>query len=508
MKKLTILSLMLALLLSSCSSIFAPPPTSTPTATSTLTITPSSTATPSPTITPSPTETPDPNRPADATGRDKDGYYKDVLENGKTVRYYWVDLDYGVKGWFTSHILDGNLINGGIPLIDCNGNECNLQLKMIPFYFYAQEGLQAPFIWHPQNKSTYGASDLSSSFSSYLMNYSLDKVKRPWSVTPDEVIRFYSDFPKGKISFPFTTPFGNYAWRPSISTGYKFYAVKWDDADPAIHPEFYQTSGGGYTWRWTIFSDSKGNLIGFAAEKHNEPNDSQMLLDEDNSVIFWIFQPMLQMLALKQLPAKIKYWQDTIPAWNFYFQSPVTSDCGQASMYNPNTDEHTTIDYCVTQHFEIFSSNTTPTPIPTETPNSSGLLWDFNENGHSEGWQAWNQLNTFQVKGGILYTKSTGNDPYMGSPKITANASALSRIEIRMKVSAGDTAELYFITKSDGTYDESKVLRFPITADGEYHTYILDMSKVQKWSGIITQIRLDPTITQAAIEIDYIHILP
>jgi len=217
--------------------------------------------------------------------------------------------------------------------------------------------------------------------------------------------------------------------------------------------------------------------------------------------------PMEQILSLRSLPETMKYWQLNY-AWMNVIGSAFESKCFQVNAHDNRSGTTTTVDTCVYPHFEIFSSNATPTPIPTETPNSSGLLWDFNQNGNPEGWQAWNQLNTFQVKGGILYTKSTGNDPYMGSPKITANASALSRIEIRMKVTAGDTGELYFITKSDGTYDESKVLQFPITVDGEFHTYILDMSKVQKWSGVITQIRLDPTVTQAAIEIDYIHILP
>ena len=96
----------------------------------------------------------------------------------------------------------------------------------------------------------------------------------------------------------------------------------------------------------------------------------------------------------------------------------------------------------------------------------------------------------------------------MISPIISVDASAFSHIEVRMNVSAGNTADLYFTTNSESGYDESMVLHFPIRVYRQFHTYILDMSAVKKWSGEITQIRFDPTDTQATIEIDYIHLLP
>jgi hypothetical protein len=145
-------------------------------------------------------------------------------------------------------------------------------------------------------------------------------------------------------------------------------------------------------------------------------------------------------------------------------------------------------------------------PIPASS--NPGFFWDFNQDGDSQGWEAWNQLDPLQISKGNLTTRSSGNDPFMGSPKINVDASTLPHIKINMKASAGDTAELYFITNMDGTYDESKVLRVPITGDGEFHTYDINMSTSIKWSDKITQIRFDPTTTQAEIEIDYIYMLP
>ena len=146
-------------------------------------------------------------------------------------------------------------------------------------------------------------------------------------------------------------------------------------------------------------------------------------------------------------------------------------------------------------------------PLPTATPEPPPA-WDFNQDGDLEGWKAQNQLNPLQTRNGNLVAKSTGDDPFMISPIISLNASAFSYVEIRMKVSTGNTADLYFITNSESGYDETKVVHFPIISDGQFQTYILDMSKVKPWSGEITQIRFDPTNAQTDIEINYIHILP
>ena len=74
-----------------------------------------------------------------------------------------------------------------------------------------------------------------------------------------------------------------------------------------------------------------------------------------------------------------------------------------------------------------------------------------------------------------------------------------------MKVSAGDWAQLFFTTDIDKSYDEAKSLRFKIQGDGEFHTYVLRMPKVDGWQSVITQLRLDPVETPATIEIDYIR---
>jgi len=149
-------------------------------------------------------------------------------------------------------------------------------------------------------------------------------------------------------------------------------------------------------------------------------------------------------------------------------------------------------------------------PSPQETavtPQISPYTWEFSSNNDTEGWTAWNQLMSLQVIDGNLVTKSTGRDPYMGSPKIVADAKLLSTIEVRMKVSEGGRAQFFFITNFDTWYDERKSLRFTPINDGQFHVYTLDMTLVEGWNGVITQLRFDPTSDLAEIEIDYIRLI-
>jgi hypothetical protein len=136
--------------------------------------------------------------------------------------------------------------------------------------------------------------------------------------------------------------------------------------------------------------------------------------------------------------------------------------------------------------------------------------WEFEADGDTEGWRARNQLSALQAADGRLVTHSTGIDPYLSSSWLAIDANQYSTVQMNMKVSAGveGIAQLFFVTDGDGSYNEAKSLRFPIQTDGEFHTYSLDMSKVPGWRGIINQFRLDPTDTQAAVEIDYIRLQP
>jgi hypothetical protein len=132
--------------------------------------------------------------------------------------------------------------------------------------------------------------------------------------------------------------------------------------------------------------------------------------------------------------------------------------------------------------------------------------WEFDNPNDSDGWSAWNQLEPFQKGDGSIISTSTGDDPYMGSPFLSVDAAGFSRIEIRMRNSAGNDAQIFFVTDKDPAWDEIKSRHFSITGDGAYHTYTVNMSGVGPWKDRIQQIRLDPMTVPGDFEIDYIRI--
>lgn len=359
MKSKILLTLTFAIVLGSCAPMLISTPTETPVPTKTLTpVPPSPTATP--TITPSPTETPDPNRPSDAMGKDINGYYKEVQENGKTIRYYWVELNYGdnieksiYKGWFASHIINGDA-NGSIPLYNLTDKN-----KMVPFYYYVQQGKQTPYIKSLgtfNNKFIDGKVNIvfSDEFEHKLMRaYS---GRNWWQVPRDKFIQFENDFWGGKISFSFSTPTGDYTWKLTQTTGYKFYAIKWDDADPATHPGFYETRNGNISSRWTIYTDKDGNLIAIGAEKLKDATDAENILyQEDPSGDFFlseIFLPMSQILELNKLPEKIKYFQNRY-GMVLFVNYAVRSECQKVMQSGPDPKYNKQVDLCYVPQFEI-----------------------------------------------------------------------------------------------------------------------------------------------------------
>jgi hypothetical protein len=162
--------------------------------------------------------------------------------------------------------------------------------------------------------------------------------------------------------------------------------------------------------------------------------------------------------------------------------------------------------WCIITQFRLTTSKPNAVDIDALTVETIGQAWEFEHEGNTEGWMAWNQLTALQVSQGNLTSQSTGNDPCMGSLVFVIDPKNFPFIKIRKAVSSGNTAQLYFITLTDNNYDESKSLRISVNGDGKFYTYILDMSTIGGWNGTITEIRLDPIETQSSIEVDYIRI--
>ena len=141
-------------------------------------------------------------------------------------------------------------------------------------------------------------------------------------------------------------------------------------------------------------------------------------------------------------------------------------------------------------------------PLPVPTP---AINYHF-EYG-LQGWEPTNQVAPLNLANGSLQTTATGANPWMLSGPFAVVGDRAPFIKIRMKTSAGTQGQLFWRTSDpEGFLSFDRVVSFPLIADGEFHTYQLDMISHSWWQGkLITYLRLDPSDQSGAeIEIDFI----
>ena len=138
-------------------------------------------------------------------------------------------------------------------------------------------------------------------------------------------------------------------------------------------------------------------------------------------------------------------------------------------------------------------------------------LWEFNTDGDPEDWTPVHDLAPFEVKGGILRTRSTGDDPYMHSPPVRLEAAKFRTLKLRLRLqlppNAQPVGQGFWVRQDDPHWSEGKSLRFPLPTDGQWHEVQVDFSASPEWKGTITQIRLDlGSGTGIVVELDYVRL--
>jgi len=124
--------------------------------------------------------------------------------------------------------------------------------------------------------------------------------------------------------------------------------------------------------------------------------------------------------------------------------------------------------------------------------------WDWNTPGDYQGWHTFsNHWSNPSVSSGKLWGSSTGGDPYAHSGNTWINTHQYPFVEVNMKQTQGNTATIFFVTETDGTWG-SRNVNFDIIPDDQYHTYTVDMRENPDWKGVVTEYRLDPTTSSGS----------
>ncbi|HNT34777.1 MAG TPA: hypothetical protein PKH07_07250, partial [bacterium] len=88
--------------------------------------------------------------------------------------------------------------------------------------------------------------------------------------------------------------------------------------------------------------------------------------------------------------------------------------------------------------------------------------------------------------------------------ELNIDAATRQWVVIRMKVSAGTFAELFYKAPKE-IFSAAKKKRFDLLNNTDFVTYTLDMSGESNWTGTIDHLRIDPTTAVGAtVEIDYV----
>ncbi|MCK5689622.1 hypothetical protein KAI87_10155, partial [Myxococcota bacterium] len=148
--------------------------------------------------------------------------------------------------------------------------------------------------------------------------------------------------------------------------------------------------------------------------------------------------------------------------------------------------------------------------------SASEVRYDFNTNGNTEGWTASNvnELNGGPIDGRWLMTVP-GSDPMWLSPTLQINAAAYSSISVTMANNGNPVddshMQIFWLVSGAANFSETNSAWIrDISNTGGWATYTLDLSEEENWSGLITQIRIDPIESgnDSTIGVDSIVLTP
>lgn len=155
-------------------------------------------------------------------------------------------------------------------------------------------------------------------------------------------------------------------------------------------------------------------------------------------------------------------------------------------------------------HFEIDYIR----PVCLDNPETPPMdEWEFDRNGTTGGWVAGNGIANLAVSGGSMSGNVVASDPYLVLPEHrSVDANRQGYIHIRMRIGSGTTAKIAW----QDTGGTQRGALFSITADSQFHDYVVKLSGKLGWSGLVRAPRIDPSeqATSGQFDIDFIRFLP
>jgi len=117
------------------------------------------------------------------------------------------------------------------------------------------------------------------------------------------------------------------------------------------------------------------------------------------------------------------------------------------------------------------------------------IVWDFDTDGNTEGWEALEALKNFQAKNGKLRCTATGNNPQMQRSGVFVDLSRGAQIEISMTSSVVGKGKFFWATTDAPGYAGSRGDSFRVEPANEQRTYA---ATIPPQDSLLNDLRLDP----------------
>ncbi len=128
------------------------------------------------------------------------------------------------------------------------------------------------------------------------------------------------------------------------------------------------------------------------------------------------------------------------------------------------------------------------------------------------GWTAMMGVGDFACSEGFLRFRTTSDDPAIETDSCAVKASEFSKMAVNMQLIGalpeGSQGQLFWASDAQAISENTSV-GFPLTLDGQFHEYTLDLKANPKWRGRITALRLDPcNAKDVQVAVDAVRLLP
>ncbi|MCX7002096.1 MAG: hypothetical protein NTV22_02340 [bacterium] len=116
-----------------------------------------------------------------------------------------------------------------------------------------------------------------------------------------------------------------------------------------------------------------------------------------------------------------------------------------------------------------------------------------------------------QATGGVVRTRATGPDAWLGVALDGVAASNVTHLVVRMRSNQSGVCQVYYATDSQSQYAQPFVPTFDCPGDNVFHEFVVALDELSSRPGMLRYVRLDPVNSAggeaAEIELDAIRLV-